>query len=258
MSHRVDNLREVISLWTEVNPVSLPDTDNLPNISDIIASVFAPGPCYYYIFNFFNHQFEYVHPNIREVLGYEPEDFDLDFWFTIMDADDVQRMKRKEAAASEFLFKTIPFEKITDYKVSYSFRLKTKDHKTKMILHQVITLVTQGDKIHYVLGVHSDITHLKTLPEDRISFIGLNGAPSYFSLSTDPETLLQPPAKLNLSEREKEIISRLAAGHASKEIAIQLHISNHTVDTHRRNLLKKVGVQNTQELVAVCLKLGLI
>lgn len=258
MSYSVENLKEVISFWTEVNPVKLPDADNLPNISDIFASVFAPGPCYYYVFNFINQKFEYVHPNIMEVLGYEPEEFNLDLWFAIMDPEDVQRMKWKEAAAATFLFKTIPFEKVTDYKVSYSFRLKTKDHKIKMILHQVITLVTQGDKIHYVFGIHSDITHLKTPTEDRISFIGLNGAPSYFSLSTDPETLLQPPAKLNLSLREMEIISLLAEGHSSKEIATQLHISHHTVDTHRRNLLKKAGVQNTLELVAICLKMGLI
>jgi DNA-binding CsgD family transcriptional regulator len=50
----------------------------------------------------------------------------------------------------------------------------------------------------------------------------------------------------------------LAAGLSSKQIGGQLFISPHTVDTHRRNLLKKMGVQNTLELVAICLKKGLI
>lgn len=52
-----------------------------------------------------------------------------------------------------------------------------------------------------------------------------------------------------LSPKEKEIIKHVANGLSSKEIAENLFISVHTVDTHRRNLLKKLNLNNTASLV---------
>ena len=43
----------------------------------------------------------------------------------------------------------------------------------------------------------------------------------------------------SISPRELKIVQLLAKGFASKQIAATLYISKHTVDTHRRNLLKK-------------------
>ncbi len=52
-----------------------------------------------------------------------------------------------------------------------------------------------------------------------------------------------------LSKREIEIVSHLANGLTTKEIAEKLFLSNHTVDTHRRNILRKSAVKNTAQLV---------
>lgn len=62
----------------------------------------------------------------------------------------------------------------------------------------------------------------------------------------------------NLSQREKEIIGRLAEGLSSKQIADRLGLSKHTVDTHRRNLIRKTGAKNTLELAAYCVKNGIV
>ena len=52
-----------------------------------------------------------------------------------------------------------------------------------------------------------------------------------------------------LSKREREIVSFLEKGFTTKEIAEQLFLSNHTVDTHRRNILRKSEVKNTAQLI---------
>ena len=52
-----------------------------------------------------------------------------------------------------------------------------------------------------------------------------------------------------LTEREIEILKLIADGLTNQEIAEQLYISPRTVDTHRRNLLQKLGVKNTAGLV---------
>jgi len=53
-----------------------------------------------------------------------------------------------------------------------------------------------------------------------------------------------------LTEREIEIIKLLLDGKSSLEISGTLFISRHTVDTHRRKILVKIGIKSTGELLA--------
>ncbi len=52
-----------------------------------------------------------------------------------------------------------------------------------------------------------------------------------------------------LTNKETEVLSLVATGLTTKEIANQLNISHHTVESHRKNLLKKCSAKNTAELV---------
>ncbi len=63
---------------------------------------------------------------------------------------------------------------------------------------------------------------------------------------------------LNLSKREVEIIRLICKGLNSKEIGEKLHISKHTVDTHRRNILDKTNCKNAVDLVRYASKFNLI
>ncbi|MEQ1552855.1 MAG: response regulator transcription factor [Ferruginibacter sp.] len=63
---------------------------------------------------------------------------------------------------------------------------------------------------------------------------------------------------ITLSEREKEILVMVCNEKASKEIGELLHISTGTVDTHRKNIMMKLGVTNSVGLVKYALKTKLI
>lgn len=54
---------------------------------------------------------------------------------------------------------------------------------------------------------------------------------------------------LTISEREMEIIKHIAEGLSNQEIADKLFLSVHTVSTHRRNIMSKLGLCNTASLV---------
>ncbi len=56
-----------------------------------------------------------------------------------------------------------------------------------------------------------------------------------------------------LSTREKEIMEQIKKGHTSKEIAQILSISKLTVDTHRKNMMHKLEISNTAELIRFAL-----
>jgi len=62
----------------------------------------------------------------------------------------------------------------------------------------------------------------------------------------------------DVSEREKEVIAKLAEGLNSQEVAEQLFISKNTVDTHRKNLLHKTGSKNVAELIGWAARYGLV
>lgn len=53
---------------------------------------------------------------------------------------------------------------------------------------------------------------------------------------------------LPLTEKEQQIVALLARGLSNLQIAEQLHISNKTVSTHKKNILEKTGVQSVVEL----------
>lgn len=60
-----------------------------------------------------------------------------------------------------------------------------------------------------------------------------------------------------LSKREKEILKYIAAEYTTPEIAEKLFISQYTVNTHRKNLISKLGVKNVAGLVKYAFKNGL-
>lgn len=61
-----------------------------------------------------------------------------------------------------------------------------------------------------------------------------------------------------LSQRELEVLHLIAQGLSNKEIAVKLFISNRTVDAHRYNIMQKMNVKNTAELIKNAVKLKLV
>jgi len=67
-----------------------------------------------------------------------------------------------------------------------------------------------------------------------------------------------PTSLSPLTIREREVLQHIAEGLGSKEIAGQLHLSSRTVDTHRANIMKKIGVHKTSGLVRFAIREGLV
>jgi len=61
-----------------------------------------------------------------------------------------------------------------------------------------------------------------------------------------------------LTRREKEVLNLIAKEHINQEIADILFISSKTVESHRNNLIQKLGVRNTAGLIRVAVEKGLL
>ncbi|HKK39069.1 MAG TPA: response regulator transcription factor [Cryomorphaceae bacterium] len=84
----------------------------------------------------------------------------------------------------------------------------------------------------------------------------------YFSPSVARDLALGLRKRKNeniaLTEREKEVLECLYKGSSTKEIAEELFISHHTVDSHRKNLIHKFEAKNSVHLIYLALKQGIL
>ena len=63
--------------------------------------------------------------------------------------------------------------------------------------------------------------------------------------------------KIILSKREQEVVRLIARGHTTQEVSDKLFISYYTVETHRKNILAKLQLRNSTQLVRYALDNGL-
>lgn len=61
-----------------------------------------------------------------------------------------------------------------------------------------------------------------------------------------------------LTEREREVLQLLAEGKSNKEAATILNLSPYTIETHRQNLMQKLGLHNTAEIVLYAVRKAII
>jgi DNA-binding CsgD family transcriptional regulator len=220
-----------------------------------LLNIFQVGDFYYYIVNIARVEIEFTSESVKSILGMQDtREFDMPYVFENVHPDDKARFIAHEQQVTSF-FNALPPEKVLKYKVSYDYRIRKKDGSYIWVLMQTVTIQSneQGAVIR-VLGVQTDITHLKTDNKPSgLSFIGLEGEPSYYNVNLSSPVLI---AQEFLTRREKEILKMIVEGVSSKAIAQKLHISIHTVNSHRKNILAKTGCSTPLELITKTIREG--
>jgi DNA-binding CsgD family transcriptional regulator len=243
-------------VWEAISSKSVTATNRAQFELEIykkLLNFFHVGDYYYVIFNLNIRDFDFVSPDVVKVLGYEPSEFNTLTYLEIIHPEDQPWLLTYETKASEFL-RSLPVDKLMKYKVRYDLRFKKKDGGYVHILHQAA--IVEHDELGNItrtLCVETDITHLKKTGKPLLSYIGLEGEPSYIDIDVDNQFLEK---KKILSKREKEVLLLLIDGNLSKEIGDILNITKLTVDNHRKNMLKRNGLKTTAELVGKAINNG--
>jgi DNA-binding NarL/FixJ family response regulator len=124
-------------------------------------------------------------------------------------------------------------------------------HKETSLIKMMLRAGARG----YVLknaGQTDLIKAIKTVNEGKmfldteVSDIVLN------SIANSPKIATSPFPRI--SRREKEVLQLILDEYTTQEMADKLHISFGTIETHRRNLLNKLGARNTAGLVKIALQ----
>jgi DNA-binding CsgD family transcriptional regulator len=217
-----------------------------------LLSIFQPGSYYYFIFNMYRSEFDFVSPSITDVLGYTPEETTVMFIMNNIHPDDKPYFLKFEQRVTEF-YMSLPYEKIKSYKMQYDYRLRTSQNKYVRVLQQMVQIDYDKDNFYRSLCMHTDISHIKQEGTPSFSIIGLDDEPSYYNVNIAGE--FRQSFDL-FTKREREILKCIVEGSNSKQIADQLSISLHTVSTHRKNILSKANAQTPVDLVSKAINEG--
>lgn len=79
-------------------------------------------------------------------------------------------------------------------------------------------------------------------------------------LSGNSQTSLLHPIQQNdlLTPAERSILKEIALGKTTKEIAVERNLSCHTINSHRKNIFRKLGVNNAHEATKYAMKAGIV
>ena len=137
--------------------------------------------------------------------------------------------------------------------LSTNFRTRNAEGAYSNILVQLYLFYTEVPyKTIITLKIHTNIDWFKKLTHGYHYYLGndLN----YFRYPDEPLLLTGSM----LSDREFEIIRLIEKGCNSEQIADQLFISLHTVNTHRKNILRKTGKTNISDVIYDLLESGVL
>lgn len=209
---------------------------------------------FFYLFDFVKAKYLYVSDSISAILGYGAEEWKtkgVDFAFSIVLEDDVDRLKRCHKTLFEIYYAT-PIDGRKGLRYGFEARVRHKDGRVIWLLQQgvFIEIDEQGRPV-VSFDVLSDVTSYK---RNNIMTLTISHPEN-----PTPQVLYFPlKGNVNFSSREIELLPLLHQGLTSKEIAAQLKISQHTVDTHRRNMIRKADVRDTAHLLSFAWENGLI
>lgn len=252
----VELVSKAINRWDKVNAGQPTNTALFDfETHKKLLNLFAIGDFYYFVLNRKESTVDWMSEEVESVLGYTSNEMNVETLFHKIHPDDQPWFLNIERKTADFV-NNLTIEQIPNYKFRSDFRIQKKNGEYIRILQQIIALhYTESDGIMKTFVVHTDISSLKKEGKPVVSFIGLQGEPSFVNIEIEK---VFPTPSAFLTSREEEILLQLVNGRETKEIASNLCISTDTVSTHRRNLLLKTNARNTSEMIAMSIQKGWI
>lgn len=214
---------------------------------DIMASIFCPGPHYYYVVDFFDMQIKFMSPSILNVLGLDPDTTKFQDIIDRMHPDDMDFVAKAEETILKYIYENLQGSSVLNYKMSYCFRFKTADNTYQLFQHQAIVLsIDENGAFGNSLNIHTNINHITEINSHKVTLMGVMGDNTFIQLDLK-QNILPKSSQSVFSKREQQIIRLITNGLKNSEIAEILFISLHTVKNHRKTILKKAAVKSSSQ-----------
>ncbi|RCT54390.1 LuxR C-terminal-related transcriptional regulator [Winogradskyella sp. KYW1333] len=196
--------------------------------------------------------FEYVSKNYNSCLGLKPEELlekGMRYFWSRIHPEDLENWLKALNQLMEFTLGNIKIKDRQNANYTWNYRFKNADGIYVNIVQNTTPLAFDSQEkpiiglAHYTVldpGIKLEISASAKLLNDKQEYETI-----YFN------TYSQKLLNGGISNRERDVIRLLIQNYSSKEISAKLNISPHTVDTHRRNILKKLNISSTGELIGM-------
>ena len=201
-----------------------------------------------YVIDYKSKGFEYVSDNPLFLCGKTSDEvkaMGYDFYFEHVPKEDLELLLKINTAGFDF-YEKLPLAERKQYTITYDFHLRTEEGKQILINQKLSPIfLTDAGKIWKAICIVSLSTHqksgnIKIYSSDTDKSFSYDVAGNYWKKN----------GKIELSEREREIIHYSIRGYAIGEIAEKIFLSPDTVKFHRRKLFEKLGVANISEAIS--------
>jgi DNA-binding CsgD family transcriptional regulator len=211
------------------------------------------SPVVTFIINHTSVSYEYLSENTFSVLGYSPKEFikgGVAFGLSIIEPS-------HSDALHNFIIPTL-FEYVKKFsergeldKVNFSFNYKVKKKNGAIVwIHETMSVIEVNEKGGPVLSLFHLIDITNSKKDEKIDFcVNKRSKNGQHTLIHSSSYALTKTTTSFLTEREEDVLRLIGKGYSSKQIAVHLEISIHTVNTHRKNMLEKSKCKNCSELI---------
>jgi DNA-binding CsgD family transcriptional regulator len=205
------------------------------------------------VLDYFKNEFYYMSDKVAN-LGFGPDMLVSEFldWYRGRFHPDDHIVNTGGAMGRQYFYDN-PKEKPSEYVLTCEFRILNDSDKWIRLISQNTILETDSRGTPWLVLNLLDFSPETDLDAPgRVTLRHSKTKKVVFSLEgkSTPEQ--------NISKREKEVLNLISTGKRSKEIADELQISVNTVNNHRKNIMEKLGVQNSFEAVKKALDLGIM
>lgn len=211
----------------------------------------------------YNHQFFYIADLLqmkilftssgsRDIIGVEPAQFDLSVFLIRVHPEDRERYSLARAHAIKMGYELL-IKNSGASLLSSHFRQKNASGNFSNLLFQVYSFYCGSpNKTIFTMVLVTDLSSFKIEKHGYHYYAG-----DHFAMFRYPDEDLLKTGHV-FSDREFEIIRLIAQGLGSEQIADKLLLSVNTVNTHRRNILKKTKKSTTHDLVIELQERGIL
>lgn len=229
--------------------------------SQLLIDKYLPdSAAFFYIVKYPDGKYNFLGKQQEQVSGYSNEEFmekGIELFLQSIHPEQIELILHgvyPDIAA--FLLKLTDNEAKKNVMIQYNYQFRRKNGTYINLLEHVHVLeLDNAGRPAVVLGNVIMLQNTEILPL-RLTIKRFRQKEVFETVYSKVYTTLQ--SKQNITDREIEILRYLATGKTSKEIALCLFISPHTVDTHRRSLLRKLNCKTVVELTKVAFQNALL
>ena len=196
--------------------------------------------------------FKYISKNLRACIGLDKitlEKKGMRYFWSLIHPDDIDKWLKALNGLMNFTLTEIEEADRINMSYSWNYRLKHADGDYVNVIQNTTPLEFDSQMKPIIGLAHYTVIHSNVV-------LPITGTAKYLNENLEFETKYFNNFSQNLLEggltnRERDIVRLLVLNYSSKKIAKKLNISPNTVDTHRRNILKKLNITSTGELIGI-------